>query len=84
MYKRQERYLAGLYRKIDDHERIMIRGELVTGLFVNGASVIMRLGVATTILTGAGLILSGQIDFMLLFLFLMVITRIYAPFDRCV
>ena len=78
----KERYLAGLYRKIDDHERIMIRGELVTGLFVNGASVIMRLGVATTILTGAGLILSGQIDFMLLFLFLMVITRIYAPFDQ--
>ena len=78
----EERYLEGLYRKIDDHERIMIRGELVTGLFVNGASVIMRLGVATTILTGAGLILSGQIDFMLLFLFLMVITRIYAPFDQ--
>lgn len=78
----EERYLAGLYRKIDDHERIVIRGELVTGLFVNGASVIMRLGVATTILTGAGLILSGQIDFMLLFLFLMVITRIYAPFDQ--
>ena len=78
----EERYLAGLYRKIDEHERIMIRGELVTGLFVNGAGVIMRLGVATTILTGAGLILSGQIDFMLLFLFLMVITRIYAPFDQ--
>ena len=78
----EERYLAGLYRKIDDHERIMIRGELVTGLFVNGASVIMRLGVATTILTGTGLILSGQVDFMLLFLFLMVITRIYAPFDQ--
>ena len=78
----EERYLAGLYRKIDEHERVMIRGELVTGLFVNGASVIMRLGVATTILVGAGLILSGQIDFMLLFLFLMVITRIYAPFDQ--
>ena len=78
----EERYLAGLCRKIDEHERIMIRGELVTGLFVNGASVIMRLGVATTILVGAGLILSGQIDFMLLFLFLMVITRIYAPFDQ--
>ena len=78
----EERYLAGLYRKIDDHERVMIRGELVTGLFVNGASVIMRLGVATTILVGAQLILAGQIDFMLLFLFLMVITRIYAPFDQ--
>ena len=77
-----ERYLAGLNQKIDEHERIMIRGELGTGLFVNAASVIMRLGVATTILVGASLILSGQIDFMLLFLFLLVITRVYAPFDQ--
>ena len=78
----EERYLKGLNRKIDEHERIMIRAELGTGIFVNAASVIMRLGVATTILTGAGLILSGHIDFMILFLFLLVITRIYAPFDQ--
>jgi ATP-binding cassette subfamily B protein IrtB len=58
------------------------RGELVAGLFVNAASVIMRLGVATTILVGAELILSGKIDFMLLFMFLLVISRIYAPFDQ--
>ena len=42
----------------------------------------MRLGVATTILVGAGLDSVRQIDFKLLFLFLMVITRIYAPFDQ--
>ena len=78
----EERYLAGLNRKIDEHERIMIRGELGTGVFVNAASVIMRLGVATTILVGAQSILSGRIDFMLLFLFLLVITRAYAPFDQ--
>ncbi|RAQ22501.1 ABC transporter ATP-binding protein [Hydrogeniiclostridium mannosilyticum] len=78
----EDRYLEGLNRKIDEHERIMIRGELGTGLFVNAASVIMRLGVATTILVGANLILSGSIDFMLLFLFLLVITRVYAPFDQ--
>ena len=78
----EERYLEGLNQKIDEHERVMIRGELGTGLFVNAASVIMRMGVATTILVGADLILSGSIDFMLLFLFLLVITRIYAPFDQ--
>ena len=78
----EDRYLAGLNQKIDEHERIMIQGELSTGLFVNAASVIMRLGVATTILVGANRILSGQIDFMLLFLFLLVITRVYAPFDQ--
>ena len=78
----EARYLAGLNQKIDDHEKVTIQGELGTGIFVNAASVIMRLGVATTILAGASLIVSGQIDFMLLFLFLLVITRVYAPFDQ--
>ncbi|MBR4894904.1 MAG: ABC transporter ATP-binding protein [Clostridia bacterium] len=79
---RETEYLDGLNRKIDRLEKTMQNGELVIGLFVNGASVIMRLGVTTTILTGASLILSGRIDFMLFFLFLMVITRVYAPFDQ--
>lgn len=76
------RYLEGLNQKIDEHERVNIHGELATGLFVNAASVIMRLGVATTILVGAQSILSGRVDFMLLFMFLLVITRVYAPFDQ--
>lgn len=78
----EDRYLAELNQKIDHHESIMIKGELATGIFVNAASVIMRLGVATTILTGASLILAGKIDFMLFFMFLLIITRIYAPFDQ--
>lgn len=78
----EARYLSGLYEKIDQHEKVTIQNELGTGIFVNAASVIMRLGVATTILVGVSLILSGQIDFMLLFLFLLVITRVYAPFDQ--
>ena len=76
------RFLQELNDKIDRHERTMIHGELSTGIFVNAASVIMRLGVATTILTGTSMILSGQIDFMLLFMFLLVIIRVYAPFDQ--
>ena len=78
----EARFLQELNDKIDRHEATMIRGELSTGIFVNAASVIMRLGVATTILTGTTMILSGQIDFMTLFMFLLVITRVYAPFDQ--
>ena len=78
----ESRFLDDLNGKIDHHEKVMIKGELSTGIFVNAASVIMRLGVATTILTGTSLILSGQIDFMLLFMFLLAITRVYAPFDQ--
>ncbi len=78
----EERFLENLNVKIDKHETTLRRGELVAGLFVNAASVIMRLGVATTILMGAELVLSGRIDFMLLFMFLLVISRVYAPFDQ--
>ena len=78
----EKRFLKELNDKIDYHEKTMLSGELSCGIFVNAASVIMRLGVATTILTGTSLILSGQVDFMVLFLFLLVITRIYAPFDQ--
>ncbi len=79
---REDSFLDALYEKIDIHEKTMRSSELATGIFVNAASVIMRLGVATTILTGVSLILSGKTDFMPLFMFLMVITRIYAPFDQ--
>lgn len=78
----EERYLEGLERRIDEGEKIAIHGEIFTGLFVNGAQAIMRLGVATTVLTGVWLIATGQTDFMMLFMFLLVITRIYAPFDQ--
>ena len=76
------RFLRALDDKIDAHEKTMLQGELAAGIFVNAASVIMRLGVATTILTGTRLILTGQIDFLVLFMFLLVITRVYAPFDQ--
>ena len=78
----EARFLDALNEKIDRHESTVIHGELVNGIFVNAASVIMRLGVATTILAGTSMILSGQIDFMVLFMFLLVITRVYAPFDQ--
>ena len=78
----EEIYLERLDKKIDRQEYVMKHGEFATGIFVNAASVIMRLGVATTILTGAELILHSRIDFMVLFMFLLVITRVYAPFDQ--
>ena len=79
---REDRFLKTLNDKIDHHESRMIHTELTNGIFVNAASVIMRLGVATTILAGTKMILSGEISFMVLFMFLLIITRVYAPFDQ--
>ena len=78
----EKRYLAAINHKIDEFEHRVKAAELRTGIFVNSASVIMRLGMATTVLVGASLILAGRIDFMTLFMFLLMVTRVYAPFDQ--
>ena len=75
-------YLAGLNAVIDAEEREVTRGELVNGLLVNSAFAILRLGIATTLAMGAAMVVSGQVDFMVMFAFLLMVSRIYAPFDQ--
>ena len=75
-------YLAGLAATIDASERETARGELTNGLIVNSAYAILRLGIATTLVTGATMVAAGQIDFMVMFAYLLMVSRIYAPFDQ--
>ena len=77
-----ERYLEGIKRDIDMSEKQTIKGELVTGICVNGSQIVLRLGLASTIVAGAAFILEGSCTFMALFCFLLVVSRIYAPFDQ--
>ena len=78
----QEHYLAGLAATIDAEEAQTTKGELTNGLLVNSAFVALRLGIATTLVTGASMVASGRIDFMTLFAYLLMVSRIYAPFDQ--
>ena len=78
----QEHYLAGLAATIDVEEAQTTKGELTNGLLVNSAFVVLRLGIATTLVTGASMVASGRIDFMTLFAYLLMVSRIYAPFDQ--
>lgn len=77
-----ERYLEGINNDIDSSEKQTIKGELLTGIFVNGAQIVLRLGIASTIIAGALFILEGSCSFMVFFCFLLVVSRIYAPFDQ--
>ena len=79
---RERHYLAGLNATIDATERECAKGELTNGLLVNTAYAILRLGIATTLIAGAALIAAGRIDFMVMFAYLLAISRIYAPFDQ--
>lgn len=75
-------YLESLGAVIDREERETTRGELANGLLVNSTFAILRLGIATTLVTGAAMVVSGQVDFMVMFAFLLIVSRIYAPFDQ--
>ena len=78
----EERYLEHIYESVDEAERRAVRAEMTTGVCVNGAQIVLRLGFATTLLAGAGFVLEGTCDFLTLFCFLLVVSRIYAPFDQ--
>ncbi|WP_321972617.1 ABC transporter ATP-binding protein [Paratractidigestivibacter sp.] len=77
-------YLEGLDATIDEQERFTAAGELLNGLLVNSAFVVLRLGIATTLIAGAGMVAAGQIDFMVMFAYLLMVSRIYGPFDQAI
>lgn len=79
----EERYLDRIRADIDAAERQAVKSEMATGICVNGAQIVLRLGFATTILVGSALVMGGTCGFMTLFCFLLVVSRIYAPFDQC-
>ena len=58
---------------IDAEERETTKGELANGLLVNSAFAILRLGIATTLVTGAAMVASGQVDFLMMFAFLLMV-----------
>lgn len=76
-------YMAALDEKLSNQERRMIISELATGVSVTSAQMLLKLGLGTTIVTGAGLILSGSINFITLLLFLIAASRIYDPLYIC-
>lgn len=76
---RQERYLDDLERKLAAMESSSIRSELATGVFVCSAQAFLRLGLATTVLTGGALLQAGQISFLYFLGFLFAAARLYDP-----
>lgn len=75
-------YLERLFSRIDESERVSARGEVVNGLIVNSGYAVLRLGLATTLVAGAALVAAGSVDFLTMFAFLLVVSRLYAPFDQ--
>ena len=76
---RQEEYLKGVDERLEYAESCAIRSELATGVFVCSAQAFLRIGLATTVLTGAGLLLKGELSFLYFLGFLFAAARLYDP-----
>lgn len=75
-------YLKQADGYIDRLEKTMFKSEVGAGIPVQSTQAIMRFGIATTILAGSLMLVDGSIGFMIVFGFLLVVSRIYAPFDQ--
>ena len=77
----EESYLKGLGKKIDAVEKRHIITELGTALFVVSSTLILKFGIVTVALVGSTLLIRGEIDIPLFFMFLLVASRLYAPLE---
>ena len=75
----EDEYLKGLDDKIHAVEKHAIFSELTTAVFVAGAQMILKFGIATTALVGGMLLAKGDIDVLTFFMFLLLVSRLYDP-----
>ena len=78
-YNKEEDYLKNLNEKINRYEKTQTKGELMTGVLVNGAQSLLKLGLASVIIVGAKLLATGDVDLFAYLIFMVIGSRVYAP-----
>lgn len=79
----RDEYLKGLDQKLVNVESITIKLELFNGTLVTSSQMLLKIGMATTVLAGASLLASQSIDFMVFLMFMLAATRLYLPLAGC-
>ncbi len=93
--KQSQEYLDGIkvirscnlggekYKKLDDAytelRSAAIRIELVSGSIMALSSMLLRSGIGVTAFVGVHLLTAGEIDFLVMLMFLLIASRIYGP-----
>ena len=77
----QDRYMDELDGKIKNVEKMALFTELKMAVYVNSAAIILKLGIGTTAVAGGVLFAGGEIDLLTFFMFLMLVSRLYAPME---
>lgn len=75
----EKRYLKGLNGKIKAVEKQTVIEELTNAVFNTSGRMILKLGIATTVLAGGSLLADGKITLLTFFAFMILVSRIYDP-----
>ena len=75
----EDGYLKGLDRKIKDVEKYTVIGELTNAVFHTCGRMVLKLGIATTVLVGGALLADGKITLLTFFAFMILVSRVYDP-----
>ena len=77
----EDRYMEELDGKIKNVEKFALFTELKMAVYVNSAAIVLKLGIGTTAIMGGILFAKGDIDILTFFMFLMIVSRLYAPME---
>ena len=72
-------YLKGLDRKIKDVEKYTVIGELTNAVFHTCGRMVLKVGIATTVLVGGALLADGKITLLTFLAFMILVSRVYDP-----
>jgi len=75
----EEGYLKGLDRKIKDVEKYTVIGELTNAVFHTCGRMVLKMGIATTVLVGGMLLADDKITLLTFFAFMILVSRVYDP-----
>lgn len=74
-------YMEELDGKIKNVEKFALFTELKMAIYVNSAAIILKIGIGSTAVVGGALFANGKIDILTFFMFLMLVSRLYAPME---
>ena len=76
---REEYHKKELFNKFEDLETALFKAEMKIGTLITSIQLTLKIGMATTVLVSANLLLNGELNIFQFILFLMVATRVYDP-----
>ncbi|MCM1023572.1 MAG: ABC transporter ATP-binding protein/permease [Prevotella sp.] len=75
----EKSYMDGLAAKIKAEEKQTITVEIANAVFNTCARMVLKIGIATTVLAGGSLLVKGEITLLTFFAFMILVSRLYDP-----